>query len=105
MLGIHLGSWEGKGHSESVEVEPGPRRTARTCLGLLQGIERVRNPEECLSRSSGLAKVVSYAKTSQTSIWELVWGCGDEWGRQERREVCFAQIRQYKKRLRQLSRP
>ena len=40
------------------EGEPGPRRTARDRLGLLQGIERVRNPDECLSRSSGLAKVV-----------------------------------------------
>ena len=55
------------------EGEPGPRRTTRARLGLLQVRERVRNPDECLSRSSGLAKVVSYAKTSQTSIWELVW--------------------------------
>ena len=38
-------------------------------------------------------------------LLRLVCGCGDEWGRQERREVCFAQIMQYKKQLRRLSRP
>ena len=52
---------EGRGIKErrgGAEGEPGPRRAARARLGLLQVRERVRNPDECLSCSSGLVKVV-----------------------------------------------
>ena len=48
MLGIRLGSREGKGHSESVEVEPGPRRALLARLGFLEVRETAKERRRAL---------------------------------------------------------
>src|SRR5277367_740469 len=125
MLRIHLGSRGGKGHQRASRW---CRRGARTqtsrksSSGVATSERESQEPRRVLialvwaCKSSLVCKDVpnehlgarlgpEFIEQPTDELLRLVCGCSDEWGRQERREVCFAQIRQYKKRLRRLSRP
>src|SRR5277367_2991802 len=116
MLSIHLGSRGGKGHQGASRW---CRRGARTqtnrksSSGVATRDRESQEPRRVLitlvwaCKSSFIRKDVpnehlgarlgpEFIEQPTDELLRLVCGCGDEWGRQERREVCFTQIRQFK---------